>query len=175
MTTLLYSSGPTQSIRRMLLQHPWNVCLHMNPEIPWLDQNSTLVLGGRILRHMQRGLYGRSDAVHSRVFVLVPELCPEGLWHFHGFAWIPSARSTKKLMKSGAQWFTKCVHGFLRNGGCPVPEQLGGAADMDLDRISPSALVQPLTDPLEPVWYAEKNWLRDNKEELVCLDGHVTR
>jgi hypothetical protein len=175
MITALISTGPTQSIRNILTQHAWNVCLHMNPEIPWLDRDSALILGQRVLRHMQRGLYGRSDDVHSRVFILVPELCPEGLWHYHGFAWINSARSTKKLMRNGPEWFTKCVHGFIRKGGCWIPKHLGGAAEMNLDRISPSALVQPLTDPPEPVWYAEKNWLHDGKEELVCLDGHVTR
>ena len=171
MPTALFNTDPNRSIKGLLDLYPWNVCLHLNPEIPWLDHQSTLILGDRILRHTQEQLYGRNPDGHYGVFVLVPERCPQGLWHYHGFGWVKSAGRLKRLHKHGSEWFENAVHGFIRRGGCFVPDHLGGAAHLNLEIINPSALFQPLEKPSEAIYYAQKNWLRDDKEERVCLSG----
>jgi len=175
MPTALINTGPTQSIRGLLDQYPWNVSLHLNPEVRWLDRQSVLTLGDQILQSTQTQLFGRSDKGHYGVFLLVPEICSHDLWHYHGFAWIQSQRRTNKLLRGGAKWFTRSVHGFIRKGGCRVPGVLGGNEGLDLDRINPSAQIDLLSEPAAALRYAEKHWIRDGKEELVCVDGRVVR
>ncbi len=175
MPTALINTGTTQSIRGLLDKYPWNVSLHLNPEVRWLNRQSVLTLGDQILRSTQTQLFGRSGTGHYGVFLLVPEICSKNLWHYHGFAWIQSQRRTTKLLRGGARWFTRSVHGFVRNGGCPVPACFGGSEGVDLDRINPSAQIDLLSKPDAALHYAEKYWIRDGKEELVCVDGRVTR
>jgi len=175
MSTHLFQSQSTHSIRGLLNQYPWNVCLHLNPETTWLEQPTTLNLGDRILRRLQRELYGNDPSNHFGVFMLIPEFCTDELWHYHGFAWIDSSKRTKALMRYGPEWFQRSVHGFIQSGGCPIPRHLQTTAELDLRRITPSGWFQPVGDLGTAIGYAQKNWIKDGKEDLVLVSGRAIR
>ena len=175
MSTQVFQSQPTSSIRKLLDHYPWNVALHLNPETPWLEEFSALNLGDRVLRRFQRELYGNDPQQQHGVFLLIPEVCSSGFWHYHGFGWIDSDKRSKLLMRYGPEWFQRSVHGFIQSGGCPLPRHLQITEELDLHKICPSGLFQPVGDLQEAVGYAQKNWIRDGKEELVLVSGHAIR
>ena len=169
---------PISSIRDFIVKNPWNVVLHLNPEIPWLDQQTCMQIGNRFLYQTQLRLYGKSENKNKKdtgIFILLPERCSRGLWHFHGLALLESSTRRNKLFRNGEHWFTEDCKRFFEIGKCKAPDYARVSkkpnSEFNSDLFSPSVKIQPVGVLNDAVRYLCKHWDFDNKEELYCISG----
>lgn len=182
MTTFICSSPIRDWIRSM----PWNLVMHLNPQIRSLDNRTAEVFAGKYLLYSSQRLFGRNPESHKASLVLIPEICPQGFVHFHGFAYLSNAKKREKFLRSGSLWWESHCRNQFNGGKVPISRSMSlrlqashhGATS---HIINPSAVIEAVrvshrdcgeTESLgSAIEYACKGWEAQHKESQTVFYG----
>lgn len=168
---------PVSSIRNFIVDNHWNLVLHLSPEIYWLDRHTCVQFGNEFLKHTQEKLFSKSERSHKGVFILVPECCPRGRWHFHGLALLQSKSRRKKLLRKGDQWLKEECQRYVARGASKAPANARTNTNL-MNKVNPVQLSEPTAQIQHAnvlnnaIRYVCKNWQLEGKEDLYCISGN---
>ena len=90
--------------------------------------------------------------------MLVPEVSAEGLWHYHGFAAVPTTGKAQQLDANGERWALNKMHALIQH-------RYTRGFDPN---IRPSARIRARNgDPANAQSYALKNGFLQGKAETI--------
>ena len=131
----------------------WTHWLNFNPCIPRLDEYAVQAIGQSISARLRDRLKLTKGSI-----VLVPEVSHDGLWHYHGFAAVPTAAKARQMDANGQRWALKKMRTLIQHR----------YSRHDDSSIRPSAVIEARKgDPADAQTYALKNGFLQGKAGTV--------
>ena len=163
----------------------WNVVMHLNPGIRTLGRDTAHVFANSFSLYSWQRLFGRRIDSHKAPIVLIPEICPHGFIHCHGFAYFENPKIKDKFIRKGPVWWERDCRNLFNGGKAPLTSsmrfEMGSRLENGFVTIKPSAEISSVRlnpqypeglDSLErAVEYACKDWEKQEKESLAVFYG----
>ena len=131
----------------------WTHWLNFNPCVPKLDEYAVQAIGHGLAARLR----DRLRLAKGRI-VLVPEVSADGLWHYHGFAAVPTTVKAQQLDANGRRWALNKMHTLIQH-------RYTRGFDPN---IRPSAVIQARNgDPADAESYALKNGFLQGKAGTI--------
>ena len=102
----------------------WNVVMHLNPGIRTLGRDTAHVFANSFSLYSWQRLFGRRIDSHKAPIVLIPEICPHGFIHFHGFAYFENPKIKDKFIRKGPVWWERDCRNLFNGGKAPLTSSM---------------------------------------------------
>jgi len=133
----------------------FNTFLTLNPAAPGLKAHEALKLGETLAKRIK----DRANLPAGSV-ILIPEISPQDLWHYHGFLAVTTLEQFVYLRDEGTQMLEEAMKSQIVRKFRPNR----------YEGIEPrsSAVIEPLGDePDGAIYYATKYWDVQHKEQTI--------